>query len=612
VGESGKPATDAWLDTVAAEASAAGCESPSQTISPDRRRSRASAAEALLADLDDRAPALELGETLGRGGMAVIHLGRQTRLDRLVAVKALRDDRSNRLFAAELVREARLTGSLEHPNIVPIHDIVNDDDGRPQVVMKRIDGTTWAELLAAADRAPAGDITRLRGDLEILIQVANAVRFAHAQGVVHRDLKPANVMIGSFGEVYVVDWGLAIEAGEADVMAGTPAYMAPEMLGGPGAIVDPRTDVYLLGGVLLEIMSGAPPHPGPSLVAALEHVRDGEVAVAADAPDELAAVCRRALARNPDDRHQTVDELVAELRSFLEHLGSATLAAEAGKSLARLRELLATPSPDRQQVYNWFGECRFGFRAALAAWPDNRAARDGLFEALEMLVEHELGRGDEGAASALLAEHPDPPAELAARIARAAGSRVDRERRLEKLETDFDPSPGQWPRLVATVIMSLLWVGFPAAMALADVESMLSRESFLEIGVLVTAGWTAVLFAVIMALRRSLQQTRFNRVIVWGAFLGAVATVFMMIGARVLGNDAVAGLIPVLLIWSVVAAVIAVAVERLIAIPAAGYLIAYLVSLAAPELRHWMMAAANGLVAVTAILAWGRRSERRP
>jgi hypothetical protein len=115
-----------------------------------------------------------------------------------------------------------------------------------------------------------------------------------------------------------------------------------------------------------------------------------------------------------------------------------------------------------------------------------------------------------------------------------------------------------------------------------------------------------------MALRRSLQQTRFNRVIVWGAFLGAVATVFMMIGARVLGNDAVAGLIPVLLIWSVVAAVIAVAVERLIAIPAAGYLIAYLVSLAAPELRHWMMAAANGLVAVTAILAWGRRSERRP
>ncbi|MCB9615733.1 MAG: protein kinase [Sandaracinus sp.] len=127
-------------------------------------------------------------------------------LEREVAVKGLREDLDTPLVRARLLLEARVTGRLEHPNVVPVHLVTEDDEGRPRIVLKRIEGRSWRELLD--ERPPDG--RDLAEHVRILGQVCQAIRFAHSRGVLHRDLKPENVMVGDFGEVYVVDWGIAL------------------------------------------------------------------------------------------------------------------------------------------------------------------------------------------------------------------------------------------------------------------------------------------------------------------------------------------------------------------------------------------------------------------
>ena len=200
---------------------------------------------------------LSLHEVIGSGGSAVVRMATQRSLAREVAVKQPREEKLRWV----LLREARITGRLQHPNILPVYDIVRSEEGDPLILMKRVGGQNWTQVMAGLS---------LEDNLRILLQVCNAVAFAHSQGVIHRDLKPDNVMIGEFGEVVVLDWGLAVRtehldepwiplASDQSGIAGTPAFMAPEMLGGvevarargiplkdlpsPG-VVGPRTDVF--------------------------------------------------------------------------------------------------------------------------------------------------------------------------------------------------------------------------------------------------------------------------------------------------------------------------------------------------------------------------------
>ncbi len=199
---------------------------------------------------------LVFGATLGQGGMGVVRSGKQTALDRDVAIKTLRPDHRSGGEALKLLQEGWVTGTLEHPNIVPVHDLGLDGDGAPVIVLKRIDGIDWSRLMRDGGeverRFGAHDL--LEWNLRVLLQVARAIEFAHSRALVHRDLKPENVMVGEFGEVYVLDWGIAVSLrpdetrlprAEAAVgIAGTPADMAPEMLGGEAPST--RTDIYLL------------------------------------------------------------------------------------------------------------------------------------------------------------------------------------------------------------------------------------------------------------------------------------------------------------------------------------------------------------------------------
>ncbi len=202
-------------------------------------------------------PDYELLDIIGEGGMGVVYAAHQSSIARTVAVKMLKPSAKVREEQRDkFISEAVVTGELDHPNIVPIYDLGSNDEGALFYSMKRVRGTPWDKVLQQK---------QLDENLSILLRVADAVAFAHAGGVIHRDLKPDNVMLGDYGEVLVMDWGLARitpqfahvdSVYQADSLGGTPAYMSPEMAKGPVESIGKTSDVYLLGAILYEIVGG--------------------------------------------------------------------------------------------------------------------------------------------------------------------------------------------------------------------------------------------------------------------------------------------------------------------------------------------------------------------
>ncbi|MBW2454879.1 MAG: protein kinase, partial [Deltaproteobacteria bacterium] len=329
-------------------------------------------------------PQFRLGAILGEGGMGVVRLAEQLALGREVAVKSLHAHAEDEGDAPQLLREARVTGSLEHPNVVPIYALGRDADGRPLIVMKRIEGMSWQHILDDADEKTRHSEEHLREHIGILKQVCLAVQFAHSKGIIHRDLKPDNVMIGAFGEIYLVDWGIAVSAGPTSVaglprardvstIEGTPAYLSPEMAAGEGEAIDERSDVYLLGGILHQIMTGELPHNGDTIVAVLIHAFASKPATYGDhVPRELVGICHQAMARFNDDRYPSAAAFAEALAEFIRHRSSILLSDEAGKRLSALVELLPKTVPEdtqrSQELHTLFSECRFGFNQALKEW----------------------------------------------------------------------------------------------------------------------------------------------------------------------------------------------------------------------------------------------------
>ena len=269
-----------------------------------------------------------------RGGLGRVVRAVDKRLGRTVAVKELlRRGEPGDSNEQRFLREAMITARLEHPGIVPVHEAGRWPNGDPYYVMKLVEGRTFKELIA--ERATLRDRLSL---LPHVIAIADAVGYAHSEGVIHRDLKPSNVIVGEFGETIVVDWGLARDrkrdvpeptesllaasgSGETTVsgkVIGTPAYMAPEQA--RGELVDERADVYAIGAVLYELLAGTPPHHDETPQATLERVLAGPPrplhAAVAHVPSELATIVGKAMARQPDDRYPNASALAEDLRRF--------------------------------------------------------------------------------------------------------------------------------------------------------------------------------------------------------------------------------------------------------------------------------------------------------
>ena len=273
---------------------------------------------------------------IARGGMGSIRLVFDHRMLRHSAMKVLDASLASRQDVLRFLEEAQITGQLDHPHIVPIYDLEVGPDGMPiQFTMKLVRGRTLDELMETDS-----DLERL---LRVFLRVCEAVSFAHSRGVIHRDLKPQNVMVGAHGQVYVMDWGVALlrdslrpsEQGvrrdplrqieeRAGTVIGTVVYMAPEQASGRVADIDERTDVFGLGGVLYKILPGQPPHhAAESFLGALDLAQRGAVPPPEEAapgralPPGLCRIVMKALAADPAARHASVAALQEEVEAFL-------------------------------------------------------------------------------------------------------------------------------------------------------------------------------------------------------------------------------------------------------------------------------------------------------
>jgi len=288
---------------------------------------------------------------IGRGGVGVVLKGTDVDLGREVALKILHEEYSAHPQAvARFVEEAQIEGQLQHPGIVPVYELGVGYDGRPFFAMKLVKGKTLTEHLEQRE-SPVADRRRY---LSIFEQIALAMAYAHARGVIHRDLKPSNVMVGSFGEVQVVDWGLAKVLGrdeetiktvrtESDcaesrvgMVMGTPSYMPPEQALGKMGAIDERADVFALGAILLEVLTGEPPYPKDApdvLIRAAKGKLEESFArlEECEADGELKALCRECLSLDPEgrpaDARAVEDRVGAHLAGVEERARQAELAA---------------------------------------------------------------------------------------------------------------------------------------------------------------------------------------------------------------------------------------------------------------------------------------------
>jgi serine/threonine-protein kinase len=321
----------------------------------------------------ERGERYQLFGEIARGGMGAVLKGRDTDLGRDLAVKVLLEEHQGKPeLARRFVEEAQIGGQLQHPGIVPVYELGTFGDRRPYFTMKLVKGRTLGALLGAR-HDPRDELPRFLGIFE---QVAQTVAYAHARGVLHRDLKPSNVMVGSFGEVQVMDWGLAKvlkEGGVADEerreeparvevsvirtvrhgssedesqagsVLGTPAYMAPEQAGGDVELVDRRADVFGLGSILCEVLSGRPAYTGRNNDEVFRRALRGDTTDASTRLDacgadaDLVALAKACLAPEPVDRPRDAGVVAGRVTAYLAGVQEKLRTAERELAVAEAR-----------------------------------------------------------------------------------------------------------------------------------------------------------------------------------------------------------------------------------------------------------------------------------
>jgi len=370
-------------------------------------------------------PEYEILRLLGEGGMGMVYEARQTSIDRNIAIKMIKPDvAKDRDECHQFLAEAVATADLDHPNIVPIHDLGKNNEGALFYAMKQVKGTSWLDLFSEKS---------LDQNLDILMRVADAVAFAHSRGVIHRDLKPENVMLGDFGEVLVMDWGLAAAVtaeAKADrldpdhAIGGTPCYMAPEMAVGDAGKIGYASDIYLLGAILFEIVTGEQPHTGTDVMDCLANAAENEIAETGG-EGELVDIALKAMATEPENRHESVKAFQAAVREYQQHEESIALSTRARQGLVTAKA---------KKNYRGFARCVFQLEEAVSLWPENGAAAEGLSAGRLAYAECALQKGDLDLAASILDGGDSSHRALSKRIHLAQKERMARQKRAKALK----------------------------------------------------------------------------------------------------------------------------------------------------------------------------------
>ncbi|HEY2368899.1 MAG TPA: serine/threonine-protein kinase, partial [Polyangiaceae bacterium] len=424
---------------------------------------------------------------LGAGGMGEVRLITDAWIGRDVAMKVVKAGHGG---AAEtrgrFLREARVQGQLEHPSVVPVYDIGKSPDGEAFFTMKRIGGHTFEQIidgLRDANDAIVASYTR-RKLLSAMSQVCLTVAYAHSRGVVHRDLKPSNVMLGDFGEVYVLDWGVAKIAGAADAtsdvisgedesvqthagaLVGTPGYMSPEQARGDIDTIGPATDVYALGAMLFELLALEPLHTGRTVAAILVSTQTktpvpSERAPSAEIAPELDAICAKATALEPAERFPSARAMHDAIESVLAGERDAERRKELAKDLvAKGRAALAKANDGGPDAEKHRSEGMRALGHAVALDPNDDST-------LKVILDAVLSAG----ALPPEAEAQLKDVELADRSRSSRRSSLMYASWLLLIPTIFVFGVKSWPAFAALVVTSLLAIAWSAWMGTAPARA---------------------------------------------------------------------------------------------------------------------------------------------
>lgn len=407
---------------------------------------------------------------LGEGGMGLVYFATQNAVKRPVALKMIRKEKRTDNLSKQFFFEAEITAQLEHPNITPIYELGKTEDGVYFYSMKYIQGTPWEKKIRT---------NALDENLEIFDKLCDAIAFAHSKDIIHMDIKPDNVVLGEYGEVYAVDWGVASDLKRPDPVrvAGTFQWISPEVAKGDKSLIGKGSDIYLLGGILYLVVTGHHPRLPKDETAklgrsALVAAAQNNIIQPTDCSDPMLKVALKALATHPADRYAKVEEMqeaIQEIQKERARIKSSLELTERSKALA----IQANSSSDYDQYYRSL----YGYRDAIEFWSNNSAANAGLKK-----VRFDFGRcafeqGDYDLALQILDTSEPAENQLRGQVEEAKRELKLRKARMRRLVTAFIASL----LIGSSIVGYLAWVATNAkALAVANAQK---AEDNLEIAV---------------------------------------------------------------------------------------------------------------------------------
>jgi eukaryotic-like serine/threonine-protein kinase len=449
---------------------------------------------------------------IAAGGMSDIYSAQQSVLKRKIAIK--RCNRDSPILRRMIEAEAQILGGLEHPNIPPVYNIVPAEEGDPAVILKFIDGKTLHELLQSCE-SPA---ERVDLAVPILLQICYALAFAHTHGILHRDIKPSNIMVGEFGVIYLLDWGIAMDLNQRAAIpnrvVGTPHYMPPEMLSeNPVLDSNKYSDIYLLGATLHEVLTGETRHSGSELQEIFLQANLSKPTEYPQMLKGLGELCNEACSRDPKDRPPSVESFQARLAQLFSCWQGRDQLEEALIAVAQLRHQKPSQNPledthVRVNILQHYSKTRFSLEAVLRRSPTNTKAKEALIQLKNQMLDHYIHTQQLDLALALVRELNEPSDAIITKIQDLRGilrEKLEKELRAEILDQEFDHATTQRFRktlgssMLGTSLLLLLWHGLWGA-------SNDTLTMALGIQSLVLFSWTGLNW-------RAFRRKRFPRVI---------------------------------------------------------------------------------------------------